>query len=268
MTADEFARRFQEMNRDQDRAAEFIVPAVGEDLMRGVKLCGGTALSRFYLRHRLSYDLDFFVPEGLQFDASALADSIASKVRIRGLEMTHDGVKADQLHFFVPLPDRPGIKMSFVEDMYARTFPPRPSGLALGGVELQTESVEGLYHRKLRTVVGWARSDALMPIGGRQTARDMFDLFVLSQSVMPLLPFVESLPYAFPLEAFASGIAAMPWFDIAEELAQTIAAPQWQSGTDVGILRDHLFRELGMSELPLDEIEEAPSAPHLRSGGP
>jgi hypothetical protein len=42
----------------------------------------------------------------------------------------------------------------------------------------------------------------------------------------------------------------MPWFDLAEELAQTISAPEWGSGTDVSTLRDHLFRELGMVEVP------------------
>jgi predicted nucleotidyltransferase component of viral defense system len=35
------------------------------------KLCGGTALSRCWLDHRMSYDLDFFLPYG--FSASAIA---------------------------------------------------------------------------------------------------------------------------------------------------------------------------------------------------
>jgi len=235
-------------------------------LMAQVKLCGGTALSRFYLQHRISYDLDFFIPEGMAFNAQALADRIASQVKIQGLEITHDAIKADQLHFFVPLPGGDGIKMSFAEDMYAATFPPVPSGLKISGVEVQTESVQGLYHRKLRTVVGWADRDALMPQGGRQTARDMFDLYVLSQTAMPLKPFIESLPYAFPLDAFTGGMAVMPWFEIAGELAQTIAAPRWQSGCDVSAVRDHLFNQLGMAELPPELTEESGELPAPGNG--
>lgn len=257
MTHEEFLRRFQEMSRDQDCAAELVLPIVGADLMAQIKLCGGTALSRFHLRHRISFDLDFFVPEGVGFNAQILADKVSSKIKIQGLEVTHDSIKADQIHFFVPISGGNPIKVSFVEDMYSSTFPIVPSGLSVGGIDIQTESVQGLYHRKLRTVVGWAKNDAQMPSGGRQTARDMFDLFVLSQEVMPLKPFIESLPYAFPIDAFTGGVALMPWFDISEELEQTITSPTWKSGMDVSKVRDHLFTELGMVELPPDELDGA-----------
>ncbi len=255
MTDNEFKSRFHAMSSAQDRAAGLVLPILGEDFCKKIKLCGGTALSRFYLEHRLSFDLDFFVPEGIGFNAQKLADRVAQKIKIQGLEVTHDKVKADQVHFFVPIPSSAPIKMSFVEDMYAETFPPVFSGLSVEGFNIQTESVEGLYHRKLRTIVGWANSDAEMPSGGRQTARDMFDLFVLSQSIRSLKPFIESLPYAFPLEAFTGGIALMPWFDISEELLQTIASPTWESGKNVDIVRNHLFSELGMMELPQDSFE-------------
>lgn len=266
MTDHEFALRFQAMSGAQDLAAGLVLPFVEEALMAHVKLCGGTALGRFHLHHRISYDLDFFVPEGIGFNAQALADRIASKVKIQGLEVTHDVIKADQLHFFVPIPGGDPIKMSFVEDMYATTFPAVATGVTINGIQIQTEPVQGLYHRKLRTVVGWAGGDAVMPSGGRQTARDMFDLFVLSQAVMPLKPFIESLPYAFPLEAFTGGIAVMPWFDISDELAQTIAAPAWESGQDVSRVRDHLFKELGMVEIPPEPTEDEDEQPASQTG--
>ena len=38
------------------------------------KLCGGTAMSRCWLGHRVSYDLDFFLPEG--FDAGRMATKL------------------------------------------------------------------------------------------------------------------------------------------------------------------------------------------------
>lgn len=250
MTSEAFAWRLKEMSDDQNRALEILLPILDASFMSQVKLCGGTALSRFYLQHRISYDLDFFVPEEIGFNSQSMADLIASKTKIHGLELTSDDVKANQLHFFLPMPNGSSIKVSFVEDMYAKTFPPVNSVLEVAGRTIVTESVEGLYHRKLRTVVGWADAHAQYPAGGRQTARDMFDLYVLSQVVKPLEPFIDSLPYAFPFEAFVSGMAAMPWFDLKDELEQTIASPNWQQGKFVDVIKNHLFSEISMNELP------------------
>lgn len=257
MTNREFSQRFVELSAAQDRAAAMVLPALSKDLADVTRLCGGTALSRFYLKHRLSYDLDFFIPEGVGFDAQKLANQIASAARVSNLELTHDPVKAEQLHFVVLVDGVTPIKVSFVEDRYADVFPRVSSGLNVGGVQVATEPVEGLYHRKLRTVVGWADGGSDMPQGGRQTARDMFDLFALSQAVMPLRAFIQSLPDVFPVSAFENGLALMPWYDIAPELMETVAAPAWEAGKDVEALQGHLYRELGMEVVPPDASEEA-----------
>lgn len=128
--------------------------------------CVGTALSRFYLKHRLSYDLDFFIPEGVGFDAQKLANQISRVAKISNLEITHDSVKAEQLHFIVMVDGKNPTKISFVEDRYADVFPCAPSGLSIGGIEVSTEPIEGLYHRKLRTVAGWAESGQKRPRAG------------------------------------------------------------------------------------------------------
>lgn len=228
-------------------------PHLGEMLGK-TKLCGGTALSRFYLQHRISYDLDFFVPDGTGFDAQALADTIGRSVPLHRLEITHDRIKADQLHFAVDVGSMNLVKISFVEDMYAQTFPAVATPTPVGGLRLVTESVEGLYHRKLRTVVGWAGETATTPAGGRQTARDMFDLCVLSKSVGPIFDFARSLPYQFPMEAFLEGIANMPWFDLVKELDETVASPAWTSVKNVDVLRALISDEIGM----VDEDEIPP----------
>lgn len=235
----DFDLRLKEMSDQQDRALSLVLPHVGR-VFDKAKLCGGTALSRFYLKHRISYDLDFFVPTG--FDAKALLNELARNVQIANLEITHDPIKADQLHFTVDVEGAP-VKISVVEDMYADFFPLLPSGL--GGI--MTESIDGLYHRKLRTVVGWAGPSDIQPSGGRQTARDMFDLFVLSQAHQPLLSFIEQLPFAFAMQAFQEGLANMPWFNFVPELEETVASPRWHSGMDVEHLQNHLFTELGMT---------------------
>lgn len=257
MTEIDFQRRFIELSAAQDKAAEMIFPALERALIDSIKLCEGTALSRFYLKHRLSYDLDFFVPEGIGFDAQDLASRIARVAKISNLELTHDSVKADQLHFFVMVDGMTPIKISFVEDMYANAYPRILSGLTVSGREVATESVEGLYYRKLRTVVGWASDTAEVPQGGRQTAQDMFDLYTLSKKVRPLRGFIEDLTHVFPVAAFEHGLAAMPWYEIAPELAETVAAPEWEQGKDVEMLQAHLYRELGMVAVPQEELDES-----------
>lgn len=236
------------MSALQDAALQIVAPHAAQVLSMA-KLCGGTALSRFYLQHRISYDLDFFVPEGAGFDAQALADEIGRTVPMHRTEITHDKVKADQLHFMIDIGANNLVKISFVEDMYASHYPAVPAPALLGELQLSTESVEGLYHRKLRTVVGWAPEQSTTPAGGRQTARDMFDLYVLSKTVRPLVPFAQELRYAFPMEAFLHGIANMPWFELVRELTETIASPEWDAAKDVDVLREHISKELGMIDV-------------------
>jgi hypothetical protein len=247
LTASHFSRQEAELQALHDEALA-VLCAAAPGLLGGMKLCGGTALSRFYLHHRLSYDLDFFHPPG--FDAQQALEKLkASGVRAQNLRITHDAVKADQLHFD-QVTGRGRVRVSMVEDMYAHEFPAAESGLKFDDVKIVTEVIEGLYHRKLRTIVGWAGETAQAPAGGRQTARDLFDLYVLSIAVQPVLPFIESLSYIFPIQAFYEGLASMPWFDIAVELEGMVAAPEWQAGRDVDALQKHLYAQLGMIDVP------------------
>ena len=47
---------------------------MGDAQFAQAKLCGGTAMSRCWLGHRVSVDLDFFLPEG--FDAGRMATKL------------------------------------------------------------------------------------------------------------------------------------------------------------------------------------------------
>jgi hypothetical protein len=240
-----FEQKLLEMAAQQDAALSLLLPHAGS-VFQTARLCGGTALSRFYLQHRLSYDLDFFLPAG--FDAQSLANQFAKHLPIRNLEITQDKVRAEQLHFTLEVAGLP-VKLSFIEDMYADFSPALASPLALQGQTMLTESIDGLYHRKLRTIIGFANAEALHPAGGRQTARDLFDLYVLSHAQQSLRAFIEALPYAFSLTAFEDGIANMPWFDLIPELEETITSPAWQAAKDVEQLRNYLFAQLGMAEI-------------------
>jgi hypothetical protein len=180
-------------------------------------LCGGTALARIYLHHRVSYDLDFFV-DG-QFDPERLSVQLGKLgIRLEDVHIENSGKFVRQLVGYVSIMDT-RLKVSFIEDSYAGMFPSRK--MPLGDVKFKVESVEGLYHRKLRTVSGGGNSD--FPIDGRQAARDLFDLWMLDQIVEPIPTFVKMINQHganFPVKAFLAGLASMPWIAMMDEFEQ------------------------------------------------
>jgi hypothetical protein len=221
-----------------------------DDQLTHAKLCGGTALARCWLDHRISYDLDYFFPEG--FNASKLAVALKNaRIDYEVQDLVDDPHKANQLHGYVTLGGQ-RLKVSFVEDAYFGLFPPLQ--VPFGSTAVRTEPVEGIYHRKLRTVSGQAtQGDSVQ--GGRQTARDLFDLYVLSQTVMPLRPFMQSLPYAFPAAAFDNGLACMPWFELMDELQEIVCAPQWGQAKDIEFLQNALYSQIGASTKGADHAD-------------
>jgi hypothetical protein len=234
--------------------------SMGDTQFDQAKLCGGTALARCWLGHRLSYDLDFFLPAGFQVTDLAVAIK-RSGLEFETREMVVDDRTANQLHGDV-VHDRQRLKVSFIEDAYFELFP-RVSK-PFGSLTVQTEEVQGLYHRKLRTVAGHGQDNTPDSFaGGRQKARDLFDLYVLSAAYMPLTPFMQSLPYAFPIGSFVNGLVNMPWFDLIDECEELICAPQWQQAKDIEFLQKSLFEQIGAKTIVDDSNEdiadEAPS---------
>ena len=222
----------------QNTALRLLLPLPS---LRSAKLLGGTALARCYLKHRVSYDLDFFLPEG--FDPNELAVSMkAAGIRAKPLEIVKDASKANQWHGFLVLPEG-NLKVSFIQDSYYDVF--AAVNKNLDGILVKTETVEGLFHRKLLTV-SHPSPDGKTATGGRQTARDLFDLWVLSQAVMPIRKLIASLPYDYPEDAFIDGLDGMPWFDLSSDLAATLANKKWAAGKDVEIVRKYLYAQFGI----------------------
>ena len=61
------------------------------------------------------------------------------------------------------------------------------------------------------------------PIDGRQTARDLFDLFILDHTVKKIHDFTKEInKYGanFPEKAFITGLASMPWIDMMDDFTQ------------------------------------------------
>lgn len=184
-------------------------------------LCGGTALARFHLHHRLSYGLDFFTP--IRFNPEALLLKLGSI----GIEISEPIIESRsgfcrQLTGLVNNNGEP-VKIDFVEDIYQGMFDVMNEGLA------RTEVIDGLYHRKIRTVSDVYSKDGRVK-GSRQTARDSFDLHVLSQSVEPLSKFVariNSHGANIPIEGLCSGILSMPWIDLMDDFGELEKLNQW-----------------------------------------
>jgi hypothetical protein len=180
-------------------------------------LCGGTALARAYLHHRISHDLDFFVdgpfdPERLSLQLGKLG------ISLEDVQIEDGGTFVHQLLGYVSIMGT-RLKVSFIEDSYAGMFP--NSQMPIGDVKFAVESVHGLYHRKLRTVSGGGHSD--LPTDGRQAARDLFDLWMLDQMIEPIPTFVKMMNQHganFPVKAFLAGLASMPWIAMMEEFEQ------------------------------------------------
>lgn len=244
--------------------------AMGDVQFNEAKLCGGTALSRCWLDHRVSYDLDFFLPYG--FKAAKMAVALKkSGIIYETKDIVDDPRKANQLHGYVVHEDK-RLKVSFVEDAYFSIFPAFEK--SFGNLTVRTEEIPGLYHRKLRTVSGRSDDEDEDSFeGGRQKARDLFDLYVLSSTFMPLRDFMKSLPYAFPSGSFDNGLASMKWFELMDELKEIICDSKWDQAKDVTHLQDALYEQIGASvmveDLGIDSAEdfESPKSSQSRKAG-
>jgi len=184
-------------------------------------LCGGTALARFYLEHRVSYDLDFFVPTRFNPEALLLQLSVI------GLEIKEPIIEirdqfCRQLTGLV-VTEGVQVKIDFIEDIYEGMF----DHVLINNA--RTEVIDGLYHRKIRTVSGMYLKDGSIQ-GGRQTARDLFDLYVLSKSIEPLSQYmtrVNAHGANIPVEGICKGILSMPWIDLMDDFDELERLGSW-----------------------------------------
>ena len=200
-------------------------------------LAGGTALARYYLHHRISYDLDFFV--GDNFSPEKLSIALGRiGITLNDTAIESGGSLAHQLHGYTEV-DGELVKISFIEDTaYNGMWPTKAFGKVI------TEEIDGLYHRKLRTISGsgYGRNTK----GARQTARDLFDIFVLNQQIEPLHSFIEHANKNganFPQEAFCANLIAMPWTDLMDEFDGLELLPPYKESTLIGDIKPALVAE-------------------------
>ncbi len=209
---------FELLHKKQDEVLDIIF-GNEESIFPGARviLAGGTALARCYLQHRPSYDLDFFV--NARFDPFVIQRRLSGVgVVLNMVKIVNDPMFAAQLHGTVDVQGEP-LKVSIVEDIYADMFPVKTVRAIL------TETVEGLYHRKLRTITGSGKGGTsstgrTVHAGARETARDLFDLYVLSNEVKPLMEFVREINEhgaALPETLLISGLRKIRWKELMDE---------------------------------------------------
>lgn len=171
-----------------------VLEEVAGDREFGFALAGGTALERYYLRHRFSRDLDFFAVRYNPAAAERFVKRIqgrlgcvvgdkleliaGNRARVVSYVLTGKGLK------------RP-LKIDFVEEVLIE----RPEITRLGGVPVY--SVRDIYFHKVAAVCGTGeiRDVAGKPLpSGRDEPRDAFDLYVLSTKIEPLRLFLRTVP--------------------------------------------------------------------------
>ncbi|MDR2573359.1 MAG: nucleotidyl transferase AbiEii/AbiGii toxin family protein [Desulfovibrio sp.] len=241
----------------QEEAYTRLHSALGDDFST-CKLCGGTAISRCFLNHRLSYDLDFFVPPEV-----GAVEKIHSALKCSGQRFSIDRIQlgADiHAQFFLRFPVNDlDVHVSFFEDRYYRRFP--SAWMPMGKINVQTEAIEGLYHRKLRTIAGtgvFREGDA--PEGSRQTARDIFDLYVLSKKIKPISQFFDEAE-DFPVDAFYNGLALIEWHRLADELSRMVVSDEWKEMLDLERLITAIMGEVNMAVVD-EETDDAGPSPY------
>ncbi len=163
-------------------------------------LGGGTALSLFYFRHRVSFDLDFFTqsfsPKVIERTISFLRRYLESedssgkgkiKITLAGKSLKEE--KAKVMVYYLYFSSRNFLKVDFIED----AFPLIKQPMVVEGIKIF--SLEDIYLRKIYTVTGTGYvSDRIGKkrfVGGREDAKDLFDIYFLSHTFMPLSQFVK-----------------------------------------------------------------------------
>ena len=191
----------------------------------GFYLTGGTALSRFYLGHRYSDDLDFFTHDVLSFSDAfrAIHGLISSFYPAIALEVDARDFKRLRI-----LDDGTELKVDFVADRIARTGMP--------------VSIRNVYVDTVRNILG----NKLCAILGRDEGRDIADLIHISlerrftwQSVLADVSRKEAFQTeelvmrldSFPIEALSRVPFVESWpLDVYAGYLAAIRGDIWNAG--------------------------------------
>ncbi len=146
-------------------------------------LTGGTALS-FYFDHRFSEDLDFFTQDYKKEEPERIMNFISKDTGFEfKLEAEQDDPKLIPMRiYYLGLKRGNVLKIDFVQDFHEN----------IKRIKNGLHSLEDIYYRKISAAIGMVKkqdSTGRVIHAGRQSAKDLFDLYFLSEHYQPLPEF-------------------------------------------------------------------------------
>lgn len=152
-------------------------------------LAGGTALSLYYFHHRESLDLDFFTGNFSKIRAYEITKFLSEKLR-KKIECVAEQLDKDKVKlaiYILHINRSKTLKIDFVQDYLACVKQPK----LINGIKVL--SLEDIYIRKLFAITGTSSSEDItgrkINKGGRQEAKDFYDLYCLSKIFLSLSRF-------------------------------------------------------------------------------
>jgi len=159
------------------------------DKIDGFYLAGGTALSNFYFQHRDSEYLDFFMGRFEKSEITGIVEVLSKELQrpVKLLKQQTRKNLVKMMVFSIEFSKKDKLKIDFVEDYVKLIKRPRN----INGINVM--SLEDIYLRKIYAVAGyWQREDKTgrkIGLGGRQEAKDFYDLYYLSHTFMGFADF-------------------------------------------------------------------------------
>lgn len=171
-----------------------VLEETARDKNFGFALAGGTALERYYLKHRFSRDLDFF---------SSVYDPVAAERFMQGLAKRLGCVVVKEQEFIADSRARVifyslsgmGLKRPLKIDFVEEVLIEKPSVRRID--EVPVYSAEDIYFHKIVAISGSEElrdATGRVQATGRDEPRDAFDLYVLSTMITPLNAFLRTIP--------------------------------------------------------------------------
>lgn len=195
-------------------------------------LTGGTALS-FTFDHRFSEDLDFFTQKYKKDETEKIMDFISQKTGY-SFELSEEQDKPKLVPmkvYYLQLTNNIGLKIDFVQD-FLENIKKIKNGL---------HSVEDIYYRKVFITVGAKEKES--SIGrllstGRQTVKDLYDLYYLSKHHKTLSDFF------FDYFSYDKAERLIAWFRSFNRMQIKTELLDLVPEVDTGEVLDHLDREI------------------------
>lgn len=141
-------------------------------------LIGGTAISLLY-QHRISEDLDFFT----QNYSTKLHKEVTTFIK-KEFGFNFNLIGEEKRKKYIPMAvyefevgKNIILKIDFVSDYVKLLQERQKNGIA---------SIEDIYYRKILAAIGWKAKESetgQLLAGGRQKAKDVYDIFFLSSNV-------------------------------------------------------------------------------------